>query len=106
MSQEERLRCIVVVPSTHQAAAGEITKSYFLHYFNETESVGASCEDHVLNPEGVWDEQELLSVVVRHMVDRSIGKTFFGDSFRMQRDVLSVSDDESVAELLQNTTTS
>jgi hypothetical protein len=79
----------VVVGSSHQARYRQLTLQYFDKVFQENSSTTALTENHVIAAEGIYDEKKCLSLLARHLIDQQIGLSFFGDKYRMQRDLLS-----------------
>lgn len=79
----------VVIGSSHQARYRETTVQYFEKVLHERIGSTALNEKHLVFAESVFDEKGCLSTLARHIIDQKIGLVFFGDSFRMQRDLLS-----------------
>ena len=79
----------VVIGSSHQARFRETTVQYFEKVLNEKIGSTALNENHIVYAESVYDEKACLSILARHIIDQEIGLAFFGDKFRMQRDLLS-----------------
>lgn len=79
----------VVVGSSHQARYRQLTLQYFDRLFHEHSGTTALNENHVVAAEGIFKEKACLSLLARHLIDQEIGLSFFGDKYRMQRDLLS-----------------
>jgi len=62
---------------------GEIAMQYFERLLGEREG------RRLVFAEGLWDEPSQLQLLATHLLDASIGESFFGDPLRMHRDLLS-----------------
>lgn len=83
MSDEERRRLVVVVTGDHQARVRSFGMLYFRKRFGETGG-----EEHVLYGEGITSAEEARALVGKNRADRDLARAFFGDSERLQRDLL------------------
>jgi hypothetical protein len=79
----------VVIGSSHQARYRELTVQYFDKVLSEKTDVSALSENRLVFAESVFNEAGCLSMLARHIIDQEIGLEFFGDRYRMQRDLLS-----------------
>ena len=61
---------------------------------------GARLDDVLVVLDYDGDEHTALMALARHYVDQQLGELFFGDRFRMQRDVLADSAQTVLDELL------
>src|SRR6185503_15461362 len=62
------------------AREGEIAMQYFERLLGEREG------RRLVFAEGLWDEPSQLQLLATHLLDASIGESFFGDPLRMHRD--------------------
>jgi hypothetical protein len=74
----------VAVAGDHQARARSLAMQYFRLRLREP----ASSERRVTYAEGVSDEQAALALVGTRRIDHALGRAFFGDAHRLQRDIL------------------
>jgi hypothetical protein len=79
----------VVIGSSHQARYRELTVQYFDKILSEKSDGSALSENRLVFAESVFNETGCLSMLARHIIDQEIGLEFFGDRYRMQRDLLS-----------------
>lgn len=84
LSQQDRKGLQVVVAGDHQARERSLAMQYFQCRLREPEGV----EQRVTYAEGVSDEQSALALVGTRRLDHAIGRAFFGDAHRLQRDIL------------------
>jgi hypothetical protein len=84
LSADDRAELQVVVTGDHQARARSLAAQYFRKRLREPEGI----EERVTYAEGVSDEHDALALVGTRRVDRAIASAFFGDSRRLQRDIL------------------
>ena len=96
LSREEVAALSVVVAGDHQARARSLGVQYFRRLLGEPDGV----ERRVTYGEGVADEQGALALVGTRRLDQAIGKAFFGDERRLQRDILG---DSAAARLKAST---
>ncbi len=80
---------LVVIGSSHQARYRELSVQYFDRVLHEQSDGSALTENRLVFAESVFSESGCLSVLARHVIDQEIGLDFFGDRYRMQRDLLS-----------------
>ena len=80
---------LVVIGSSHQARYRELSVQYFDKVLHEQSDGSAFTENRLVFAESVFNESGCLSALARHMIDQEIGLEFFGDRYRMQRDLLS-----------------
>jgi hypothetical protein len=73
----------VIVVGAHMAREGEIAMQYFEKLLGEREGL------RLVFAEGLWDEASELQLLATHLLDASVGESFFGDPLRMHRDLLS-----------------
>jgi hypothetical protein len=83
LTPEEFARLQVIVVGAHMAREGEIAMQYFERLLGEREG------RRLVFAEGLWDEPSQLQLLATHLLDASIGESFFGDPLRMHRDLLS-----------------
>jgi hypothetical protein len=93
MSGEARGVFEVVVAGDHQARARSLPVQYFEKRFGEP----PGAERRVTYAEGLNDPAEALALVSKRIFDREIASAFFGDSSKLQRDVLG----DAAARLLE-----
>lgn len=79
----------VVLATAHQARAQEISLQFFQARYGEEVAPGALAERRVLVFECGPDEDAMLDLLARHLLDRAVGRAFFDDPARLQRDLLS-----------------
>jgi len=84
VTPEERAAIQVVVAGDHQARERSLAMQYFQRRLREPEDV----EHRVTYAEGVSDEQAALALVGTRRLDHAIGRAFFGEEHRLQRDIL------------------
>lgn len=89
LSEPERQRCAMAVVTPHQPRVGRLSLLYLERLTGRKTGVGASLDDGLIVLEGPYDEHTALLAVGRHYLDQEIGELFFGDRFRMQRDVMA-----------------
>jgi putative intracellular protease/amidase len=100
MDDEERRRLFVVVCGSKQARYQEIGMTYFRHLLGEFTTTGTHGEDRLMYIEGQFEEDNALDLIARHIIDQDAGDAFFGDRFRLQRDLLGDGADDFVKGLL------
>jgi len=84
LSREKRKRLHVVVVGDHQARERSFAMQYFLLRLQEPEGE----ESRVTYAENAESVDEALALVGTQRLDRKVATAFFGDSKRLQRDVL------------------
>jgi hypothetical protein len=84
LTAEDLTRLHVVVAGDHQARRRSLAMQYFCKRLDEP----AEHEVRVTYAEGVADEQGALSLVGTQRLDRALGRAFFGNAARLQRDIL------------------
>ena len=89
LSEEERKRCAICVTTPHQPRDGRLSLLYLERLSGRKTGVGASVDDGLVVLEMDCDEHTALLGLARHYLDQEIGELFFGDRFRMQRDVMA-----------------
>jgi hypothetical protein len=91
---------LVVIGSSHQARYRELSVQYFDRILHEQSDGSAFTENRLVFAESVFNESGCLSALARHIIDQEIGLEFFGDRYRMQRDLLSDAAKKYIDELL------
>jgi len=89
----DRLRVVIVGP--HMAREGEAATQYFSRLLGEP-SEGR----RIVYAESLWEEAPALDLLGTHLLDANIGQTFFDDTTRMHRDLLSDAARDYVPKLL------
>lgn len=89
----------VVIGSSHQARYRQVAVQYFEKILNEKTSVTALFENKLVYAESVFDEAGCLSTLARHIIDQEIAQQFFGNKYRMQRDLMSDAATKYIKEL-------
>lgn len=84
LSAPELAQLQVVVTGDHQARVRSLPMQYFLRLLGERDG----SERRVVYAEGVQDEQGALALAATRRLDRAIGRDFFGEPRRLQRDLL------------------
>jgi hypothetical protein len=84
LSQQDRKALQVVVAGDHQARERALAMQYFRRRLREPSGI----EQRVTYAEGVSDEQSALALVGTRRLDHAIGRAFFQDAYRLQRDLL------------------
>jgi hypothetical protein len=84
LSVEAKAQLEVIVTGNHQARVRSLPMQYFKRRFNEP----ASTERRVVYAEGVDNERDALALVGTRRLDRALSRAFFGEPWRMQRDLL------------------
>ena len=74
--------------------------TYFRHLLGEFSTEGAHGEDRLMYAESRFEEENALDLIARHIIDQDAGEAFFGDRFRMQRDLLGEGAEEFITDLL------
>lgn len=74
----------VVVIGSHMAREGEVTMQYFSRLLAEPREGG-----RIIFAEGLWQPKDALDLLATHQVDQRAGEAFFGDPWRMHRDILA-----------------
>jgi hypothetical protein len=100
MEAGERERLYVVVCGSHQARYQEIAMTYFRHLLGEFSIDGAHGEDRLMYAESRFEEDNAIDLIARHIIDQDAGSAFFGDRFRMQRDLLGDGAEGFITDLL------
>ncbi len=80
---------LVVVGVAHQARAREIGVQYFERLLNEPVGEGARNERQLVVAESAWSPTDQFGLLATHLVDQDGGDLIFGDSMRLQFDVLA-----------------
>jgi hypothetical protein len=83
ISPEDRKRLHVVVYGSHMPRLKNATMQLLEKYFGEEEE-----GNHIIYCEGIDSEEKGLELLATHIVDSHIGLSFFGDRWRMHRDLL------------------
>jgi len=83
VSPEERKHMHVIVFGGHQPRLKNSTMQLLEKYFGE-DSEG----NHIIYCEGIDSEEKGVDLLATHIVDSHIGLSFFGDRWRMHRDLL------------------
>lgn len=89
LSDEERGRCAICLTTPHQPRDGRLSLLYLERLTGRKTGVGARLDDGLVVLEMDCDEYTALQGLARHYLDQEIGELFFGDRFRMQRDVMA-----------------
>lgn len=89
LSPEERQACAIAVTTPHQPRNGRLSVLYLERLTGRRTGLGACLDDGLVVLEMDCDEQTALLGLARHYLDQEIGQLFFGDRFRMQRDVMA-----------------
>ncbi len=89
LSEDEQKRCAICVTTPHQPRDGRLSLLYLERLSGRKTGVGASLDDGLVVLEMDCDEHTALLGLARHYLDQEIGELFFGDRFRMQRDVMA-----------------
>ncbi|MBX3169516.1 MAG: VOC family protein [Candidatus Eremiobacteraeota bacterium] len=100
LTVEERQRCAICVATPHQPREGRLSLLYLERLSGRRTGVGASLDDGLVVLEMDCDEHTALLGLARHYLDQEIGELFFGDRFRMQRDVMAEAAGPILDELL------
>ena len=90
----------VVVAGGHQSRYRETSLQYFQTLLHEREGMGAAMEDRVIFAEDIEDEEEMLSLLAKHINDQVSSNAFFGNRTRMQQDFLADATAQYLKELL------
>jgi hypothetical protein len=83
ISKEDRKRLHVVVYGSHMPRLKNSIMQLLEKYFGE-EAEG----NHIIYCEGIDSEEKGVELLATHIVDSHIGLSFFGDRWRMHRDLL------------------
>ncbi len=102
LSAEERQRCAILAATPHQPRVGRLTVLYLERLTGRKTGLGASLDDGLVVLEMDCDEPTAMLTLARHYLDQQIGQQFFGDRFRMQRDVMADAAGPIIEELLGN----
>ena len=93
MSEAELARLYVLVLGAKAPRAGNVQYEYFVN------ALGRDAADkRVIYMESIFDRQRALDVLGTLVIDRRVGRDFYGDEGRMERDLLS---DAATARLLE-----
>jgi hypothetical protein len=93
MSEAELARLYVLVLGAKTPRAGNLQYEYFVN------ALGRDAADkRVIYMESIFDRQRALDVLGTLVIDRKVGRDFYGDEGRMERDLLS---DGATARLLE-----
>jgi hypothetical protein len=84
LSQRERNALEVVVAGVHQARQRSLVVQYFARLLGEH----PEAERRLSYAEGASSVEDAILLVGTRRLDREIGRAFFGDPFRLQRDIL------------------
>jgi hypothetical protein len=82
-------QAIVIVGGNRSAEAGEIVTTFFRKKFSESAGIGASLEHQVMFCHSPKNRDEMRIITAQRLVSRQLGGMLFGDSFILQRDILS-----------------
>lgn len=74
----------VVVMGSHMAREREASMQFFLRLLKQKRE-----GDRVLFLENQWDEAKALDLLATHLTDRAASQAFYGDPWRLHRDLLS-----------------
>jgi hypothetical protein len=93
MSERELAELYVLVLGSKTPRAGNLQYEYFVN------ALGRDAADRrVIYVEGVFDRERALGVLATLIIDRRVGRDFYGEEGRMERDLLG---DGAEARLLQ-----
>lgn len=98
LTQAERKKLTIVVATSHQARAEEISLQYFAKKFGYQYGEGALNEKKIIVLEDKFDEPSALKLLARHYLDRESAKSIFNNPERLQKDLLA----DSANEILQH----
>jgi len=77
-----KLRVLVIGP--HMPREGLVVMQYFSKLLNEPQE-----GRRIVYAEGLWEEPRALDLVGTHLLDGAVSEAFFGDYWRMHRDLLA-----------------
>lgn len=97
MTKDEKQKLAIVVATSHQARAQEISLQYFAKKFGLHFGEGAYSEKNILVLEDKFDENSALQLLARHLLDREAANVILKDPIRLQRDLLA----DAAKEILQ-----
>lgn len=100
LQPRERESCAILAATPHQPRVGRLTVLYLERLTGRRTGTGASLDDGMVVLEWDCDEYTALLTLARHYLDQEIGQQFFGDRFRMQRDVMADAAGPVLEELL------
>ncbi|MFI4918774.1 MAG: hypothetical protein ACHP65_04390 [Legionellales bacterium] len=89
ITSAEKKRIGIVVATSHQARAQDITVTFFAKKFAKHLGIGAIGEDGLVVMEDKFDELSALKLLARHYLDREIGQAVFQDPESLQHDLLA-----------------
>ena len=78
----------ILICGPHQPRHGHVTTQYFRRLLNEKAKVGAVGEDRIIYAENKFDQDSVMDLLARHIIDQKAAEAFFNDKFRLQRDLL------------------
>gem|GEM_PF-191476 len=78
----------ILICGPHQPRHGHVTTQYFRRLLNEKAKVGAVGEDRIIYAENKFDQDSVIDLLARHIIDQKAAEAFFNDKFRLQRDLL------------------
>ena len=87
----EKAYALILAPKTPRA--GNLEYEYFVNAMGP-----GSGEKKVIYAESIFDSEVALGLLRTLLIDRSVGEAFYGDPYRMERDLLA---DGATAELLR-----
>jgi hypothetical protein len=106
MTPEERDQLRAVVAVSHTARPGNVALQYFSVTLGETWEGRFDQEDlqpgkRVLASETSFDEAAAFSLLATHVLDSSVGKRFFGEEMRLERDLLADAAERLLAQMFR-----
>jgi hypothetical protein len=84
MTAEEWSKLKVLVVGPHMPREGLAAMQYFSKVLNEPQE-----GRRIVYAESLWEEPRALDLLGTHMLDGAVGEAFFGDFWRMHRDLLA-----------------
>ena len=84
MTADEWAKLRVVVVGPHMPREGLVVMQYFSKVLNEQKE-----GRRIVYAESLWEEPRALDLLGTHMLDGAVGEAFFGDFWRMHRDLLA-----------------
>ncbi|WP_420941838.1 hypothetical protein [Archangium gephyra] len=104
MTPEELSRLRAVVAVSHTARPGNVAVQYFSVTLGENWEGRFDQEDlqpgkRVLASETSFDEAAAFALLATHVLDASVGKRFFGEEIRLERDLLADAAERLLAQM-------
>ena len=69
----------ILICGPHQPRHGHVTTQYFRRLLNEKAKVGAVGEDRIIYAENKFDQDSVIDLLERHIIDQQAAEAFIID---------------------------